>query len=69
MLKYRRMGIGLKVATQLFDEHRGLWEICHWRNNFPASRFWEKVVEKYTNNHYQICGTEDDQQIGFIFEN
>ena len=29
MLKYRRMGIGLKVATQLFDKHRGSWEVCY----------------------------------------
>ena len=69
MLKYRRMGIGEKVAAQLFDRHRGLWEICYWRNNLPASKFWKKVVEKYTNNHYQMCGTENDKQIGFIFEN
>ena len=69
MLKYRRKGIGLKVATQLFDKHPGLWEICYWRNNVLASRFWKKVVEKYTNNHYQICGTEDNIQIGFTFEN
>ena len=69
MLKYRRMGIGLRVATQLFDRHRGLWEVCYWRNNIPASKFWKKVVEKYTNSQYQICGTENDKQIGFIFEN
>ena len=69
MLKYRRKGIGLKVATQLFDKHRGLWEICYWRNNLSANQFWKKVVEKYTNNHYQICGTESDIQIGFTFEN
>ena len=69
MLKYRRRGIGLKAATQLFDMHRGPWEVCCFRNNLPASRFWKKVVEKYTDNHYHICGTESDRQIGFIFEN
>ena len=69
MLKYRRMGIGLKVATQLFDKHRGSWEICFWKNNLPASQFWKKVVEKYTNNHYRICGTQDSREIGFTFEN
>lgn len=69
MLKYRRMGIGLKVATQLFDKHRGPWEICFWKNNLPASQFWKKVVEKYTNNHYRICGTQDIREIGFTFEN
>ena len=28
MLKYRRMGVGKQVATQLFDLHRGHWEVC-----------------------------------------
>ena len=69
MFKYRRMGIGLKVATQLLDNHRGLWEIFYWRNNILASRFLEKVVEKYTKNHYQICGIEHSTQIGFTFGN
>lgn len=69
MLKYRRIGVGSKVAAQLFDKHRGLWEVCYWRNNLPASMFWKKVVEEYTNNHYQTCGTDNDRQIGFIFDN
>ena len=69
MLKYRRKGIGLKAVTQLFDKHRGLWEICYWKNNLSAGQFWKKVVEKYTNNHYQTCGTEDNIKTGFTFEN
>lgn len=69
MLKYRRIGIGTKVAAQLFDKHRGLWEICYWRNNYPAGQFWKKVVEEYTNNHYQICEAKDDIQVGLTFEN
>lgn len=69
MLKYRRKGIGLKVATQLFDMHRGPWEVCYWRNNLSASQFWKRVVEKYTDNHYRICGTEHSKQIGYTFEN
>lgn len=69
MLKYRRKGVGAKVAAQLLERHRGPWEICYLRNNLPASRFWKKVVEEYTNGHYQICGTEDSMKIGYIFEN
>lgn len=69
MLKYRRKGIGQKVAVQLFNQHRGSWEVCFWKNNLPASKFWKKVVEEYTNNHYQICGTEESHNWGFIFEN
>ena len=69
MLKYRRMGIGLNVAAQLFDKHRGLWEISYWRNNLPAGRFWKKVVEKYTKNNYRVFEIENSIEMGFTFEN
>lgn len=68
MLKYRRMGIGFYVATQLFNQHPGTWEVCHLRNNIPASRFWKNVVEKYTNHNYETCGTENDDMIGYVFK-
>lgn len=69
MLKYRRLGIGKQAAKQVFDQHRGCWEVCYWKNNGPASVFWEKVVEEYTNGHYQTCGTENSHDMGFTFEN
>ena len=61
------MGIGLQVATELFNKHRGTWEVCYLRNNVPASKFWQKVIEQYTNNNYEICGTNDKEMIGFKF--
>ena len=69
MVKYRRMGIGLNVAAQLFDKHRGLWEISYWRNNIPAGQFWKKVVEKYTKNNYRVFEIENSIEMGFTFEN
>ena len=68
LLKYRRMGIGQWVAFELFNKHRGIWEVCYFRNNNAASKFWKKVVEKYTNNHYELCGEGDKIKIGFTFQ-
>ena len=67
MIKYRRMGIGLQVATELFNRHKGTWEVCYLRRNIPASNFWKKVVEQYTNNQYDICGINDEKMIGYKF--
>ena len=69
MIKYRRMGVGKKVAMQLFDRHPGCWEVCYWKNNVSAGKFWEKVVGEYTDNQYQTCGTQDNHNSGFTFEN
>ena len=69
MLKYRRMGVGYEVASRLFDMHPGPWEICYWPNNLPASKFWQIVVERYTNNRYETCGAKENRNMGFIFDN
>lgn len=69
MLKYRGMGVGKQAAMQLLDRHRGPWEICYWKNNVPAGKFWAKVVAEYTGNHYRTCGTENNHNQGFTFEN
>lgn len=69
MLKYRRKGVGLKVATQLFNRHPGFWEVCYLRNNIPASKFLKDVVEEYTNGNYEMCGTKEDNMVGFAFRN
>ena len=69
MLKYRRMGIGKQAATRLFNLHHGPWEVCYWKNNVSAGRFWKKVIEEYTNGHYYICGTAGSHNCGFAFEN
>lgn len=69
MRKYRRMGVGKRAAMQLFDLHRGCWEVCYWKSNVPAGVFWKNVVEAYTNGQYRTCGTEHSHEMGFIFEN
>ena len=69
LLKYRGRGVGREAAVRLFDMHPGLWEVCYWKNNLPAGHFWKKVIEKYTDGHYEICGAEEDKEMGFIFQN
>jgi predicted acetyltransferase len=49
MTKYRRSGIGTAVATQIFDLHKGQWEVFQKETNKPAQIFWHKVIDAYTN--------------------
>jgi len=69
MLKYRGMGVGKYVATQLFKNHPGLWEVCYMQNNMPASKFWKRVISEYTNNNYEMHGSGEDEMHGFTFQN
>jgi predicted acetyltransferase len=52
MKKYRRRGIGNKVAKDIFDRHKGDWEIHQLKSNLPAQAFWKKVIAEYTGEKY-----------------
>lgn len=69
MLKYRRKGVGMRVMSEVFDRHRGDWEISYWKKNIRASKFWKSVVDKYMPDKYQIYEyeDEDDKHEGFLF--
>ena len=69
MKKYRRNGVGRFAAKTAFDMFKGKWEVCQLQNNTPARKFWKAVISEYTNNDYKECGTENDDMVGFIFDN
>jgi len=50
--KYRRKGIGMKVAHQLFAKYPGKWSVVQEADNFPAQAFWRKVIDKYTQGNF-----------------
>lgn len=49
MRKYRRKGMGRKVARRVFDMFGPLWEVQQTKENTVAQAFWMKVVKEYTN--------------------
>ena len=50
--KYRRTGIGKDIAIQLFNIHKGNWEIFQRENNKPAQLFWRNVIAEYANGNF-----------------
>jgi predicted acetyltransferase len=71
MRKYRRKGIGKSVAMQIFDRFPGIWEVLQHGENEPSMRFWEKVIQSYTNGHYRREKAETEWWEGqaLIFDN
>jgi len=53
MRKYRRRGVGEKVAVQIFQLFPGKWEVAELAENLPAQRFWRKVIGRYTRDQYE----------------
>ncbi len=52
MKKYRLLGIGKAVATEVFNLHRGEWEVYQKETNKPAQLFWKKTIQEYTNGKF-----------------
>jgi predicted acetyltransferase len=46
--KYRRRGIGKRVAFHIFDLFPGNWEVGQTESNTVAQQFWRSVVGQYT---------------------
>jgi predicted acetyltransferase len=64
--KYRKQGIGRKVALHLFDLFCGCWEIYQGHVNPIAKQFWKSVIGEYTAENYTEVVMNDDGWAGII---
>jgi len=71
MRKWRNQGVGRDVANKIFNSHDGIWEIKQEKNNKVAQKFWENVINQYTDGHYRKVDSYEPQWDGPIicFEN
>jgi predicted acetyltransferase len=51
--KYRRRGLGARVAASLFDRFPGRWEVWEIAENAAAQAFWRRVIGGYTGGRYE----------------
>ena len=60
--KYRRLGIGKKVAFSLFDKFNGNWEVSPSFGSEKAFVFWKKTISEYSKNNFKVVNNM------FVFE-
>ena len=51
---FKRKGVGSKAVTELFDSHKGNWEIKSLPLSEQAESFWTNIAKIYTNNNFNI---------------
>ena len=51
--KYRLKGIGKAIAFNIFNLHKGEWEVFQKETNKPAQIFWNKVISEYTKGQFK----------------
>ena len=76
MYKYRKQGLGRKLAFYMFDLCHGKWQVKRHPHSTDAVIFWNKIIDEYTNGNYKLIeghpniiyddGTPADM---FYFEN
>jgi predicted acetyltransferase len=70
--KYRQHGIGKQVCFQIFELHKGRWQLKRHPHNIASVLFWDKVIDEYTHGQYELVraypNTEyDDGTCGDIY--
>jgi len=55
---YRRKGIGKFVIKKIFEKYKGKYLITRHKNNHNAILFWNKIINDYTNDKYEIVNSQ-----------
>jgi predicted acetyltransferase len=64
--RYRRQGIGTFAAERVFEMFPGKWEVRQFAENAVAQTFWHKVIDRYTNGHFQEFALDNEQWKGTV---
>jgi len=64
MRKYRRRGVGERVAGVLFDRFRGTWEVRQRKENQAATVFWRRAIGRYTGEEFEEIVLDDERWRG-----
>ena len=69
--KFRRRGVGERIARQLSDMFRGRWKVAQLMRNTPAIAFWRKVIGRYTDGAFSECKEDSpwDEMNAILFRN
>lgn len=62
--RYRRRGLGMNAALQLFAMHRGEWEVRERSGNIGATAFWRRVIGEFTSNAFREEVLDDERWRG-----
>ena len=60
MRKFRRQGVGKRVAFDLFDRLPAMWEVRQVKDNTAGIQFWRRVIGEYTGGNYKETQLEQE---------
>jgi predicted acetyltransferase len=64
---YRRRGIGIQVAHEVWKRFPGAWEVRVMESNIPAYHFWASAISTFAGEVIHPVGVERDGQRWQLF--
>jgi predicted acetyltransferase len=64
--KYRHLGVGRELATQVFTALPGKWEVAQMTDSVEAQTFWRTVISGYTQGNYSENAMTDGWWQGIV---
>lgn len=57
---YRRKGVGTFIMKELFNRHKGVWQIKYHSKNAGSKIFWQKIASEASGGKVELMrGNED----------
>jgi len=64
---YRRQGIGMKVAHELWRRFPGRWEVRVMESNRDAFKFWQRAITTFIRGTIEPAHIEKDGEFWHVF--
>jgi len=64
---YRRRGLGMKVAHEIWRRYPGRWEVRVMVSNHSAKEFWEHAITSFTGEMIPSVRVEKDGERWYLF--
>jgi predicted acetyltransferase len=65
--RYRRSGVGVMAAHDVWSRFRGRWEVRVMEQNRPALDFWRRAVSRFTGEAAHPFPFEKDGKLWHVF--
>jgi predicted acetyltransferase len=67
MRGYRRRGIGMQIAHEVWRRFPGAWEVRVMQSNIPAAHFWAHAISTFTGEATDPVRVEKDGECWKLF--
>ncbi len=67
MRAYRRRGIGMAVAHEIWRKFPGPWEVRVMESNGAAVKFWQRAITTFTGRPIEPAPIEKDGKCWYVF--